>query len=81
MVLSQAHFLFHKDNSAELGKVVFDIETVFLALDDCVAARDGNVVDAHFGLVAAAQLELRLRVRNCQHVNVARRVFVQGHRL
>jgi hypothetical protein len=81
MVLLEPERVFHEDNGAELAEVVFNIESVLATLDDRVDARDGDVVDPDFALVTSAQLELLLLRGNCEHVNVARSVFVERHGL
>ena len=52
VVFSQAKCVLEKQDRSEFRQVVFNVETVFLTLDDGVTTRDRDVVDANFTLVA-----------------------------
>lgn len=80
MLFGQAHFIFQEHNCAELTEVVLDVEAIFLALDDCVATADRDVIYANFGFVATSQFKFCLFLCDCEHVDIARRVLVEWHR-
>jgi len=54
MVLCESQFLFEQNNSSKFAKVVLDVESVFLALDDGMAAGDRDVIDSHFTFMTSA---------------------------
>lgn len=51
MLSLESQLVFQKDDRAELGGVVFDVEAVLLTLDDSMAPTDTDVVDSHLTLV------------------------------
>jgi len=79
VVFSQAQVVFEENNRAELADVVFDVESIFATLDDGVAARDGNIIDADLALVTPAEFELIFLVGNRKHVDISRSIFVEWH--
>lgn len=79
VVFGQAHLVFEQNDRSKLAQVVLDVKSIFLAFDDCVAPRYRDVVDPHFGLVAATQLKLLLCGRDRQHVDIARGILVERH--
>lgn len=66
MVSLQTKLVLQKDDGPELGRVIFDVEPVLLALDDCVASAHANVVDTHLRFVTSPEFELSLLWGHCQ---------------
>lgn len=53
----ESQLLFQQDDRSELRGVVFNIETILLALNDRVTSTHTDVVDAYLTLVATSQFE------------------------
>ena len=56
----ESELLLEKDDCSKLGGVIFYIEAILFALDDCVTPTDADVIDPHLTLMASSELELRL---------------------
>jgi len=67
----QPKFVFEENDGAELRSVVFDVETVGLALDNGMTTTHTNVVDPHLTLVASAQLEFSLVIGYSQQMDIS----------
>lgn len=53
----QSKLVFQKDDGAEFGSIVFDVEAVLLTLDDSVASTDRDIIYTHLRLMASSKLE------------------------
>jgi len=58
MLSLESQLLFQQDDSTELGRVVFDVETILLALYDSVTSTNANVVDTNLTFMSTPELEL-----------------------
>lgn len=81
MVSLQSQLVLEENDGSELRGVVLDVEPVLLALDDCVASTDTDIVDTHLGFVATTKFKLSLLRSHCQQMDVSARVLVKRHRL
>lgn len=75
----EAYFVFQEHNRSKLTQIVADVETIGLAFYVGVAARDRDVIDSNFALVATTQLEFGAVRGHTEHVNVSGGVLVQRH--
>jgi len=73
--------LLRQHEGAKLRPVVQNVNSIRFVVNDRVAPRDRDVVDANFGVVATAHFEASLAFRKGQHVDSARRVALQRQRL
>ena len=79
MVGPQSELIFQKDDGTELRGVVFDIETILLALDDSVASTDTNIIDSNLGLMTTSKFKFSLLRSYRQQMDIPRSILVQRH--
>ena len=81
MACLQPQLVLEENYGAELGGVVFDVESVRLALDDGMTSAHTDVVDSNLTLMTSTKLELALGVGNSEQMNVSGGVLVEWHGL
>jgi len=75
----QSELIFQKDDGTELRGVVFNIETILLALDDSVASTDTNIIDSNLGLMTTSKFKFSLLRSYRQQMDIPRSILVQRH--
>lgn len=50
----QSEFVLEQDNGSKFRSIIFDVEAILLALDDCMASANTNVIDSYLTLMASA---------------------------
>jgi hypothetical protein len=58
MLSLESQLLFQQDDGTELGRVVFDVEPILLALNDSVTPTHADVVDTNLTFMSTPELEL-----------------------
>ena len=71
VVSLQSQLVLEQDNRAELGGIVFNVETILLTFDDGVTSGYTDVVDSHLRFVTTTKLELSLLRCDRQEMNVS----------
>lgn len=80
MLSLESQLLFQQDDGTELGRVVFDVEPILLALNDSVTPTHADVVDTNLTFMSTPELELWLLWSHSQKMNISRSILVKGHR-
>jgi hypothetical protein len=75
----QSELIFQKDDGTELRGVVFNIETILLALDDSVASTDTNIIDSNLGLMSTSKFKFGLLRSHRQQMDIPRSILIQRH--
>ena len=71
MMSLKSQLVLQQDDRAELRGVVFDVETILFALDDCVASTDTDIVDTHLTFMTSTKFELTLLGSHSKQVDVS----------
>lgn len=56
----ESELVLEEDDGSKFRGIVLNVESVRLALDDCMASTNTDIVDSHLRLVASSKFELAL---------------------
>ena len=79
MVCLQSELVLQKDDGSKLRGVVFDVESILLALDDSVASTDTDIIDSDLGLMTTSKFEFSLLRSHCQQMDIPRSILIERH--
>lgn len=81
MMSFKSQLVLKQNDCSELGSIIFNIEAILFALDDCMTSTNTDIIDSYLTFMTSSKLELSLLWSNSEQMNVSRSIFVKRHTL
>jgi hypothetical protein len=79
MMSLESQLILEQNDGAELGGIVFNVETILLAFNDGVTSTYTDIVDTHLWFMTSTKFELSLFRSNGKQMDISRSILVERH--